>query len=136
MEKSQQKHHAEIKKKEILMKFWKTWNKKLKNDKINRRNLDNEVGASSWLTTLPIKKYGFCLDKQSFLDSLYIRVSDIPLIFPSNVYHHFVFRELHSSWNMLCHIQKVDLCLSGITNLETSELSYYRNAAEMSQQSM
>eukprot|EP00794_Sanderia_malayensis_P005783 gene5783-6483_t len=32
-----------------------------------------EVGASSWLTTLPIKKYGFLLDKRSFWDSLHIR---------------------------------------------------------------
>ena len=33
---------------------------------------------SSWLTTLTIKKYDFCLDKQSFWDSLYIRYN-IPL---------------------------------------------------------
>ena len=37
-----------------------------------------EVGASSWLTTLPIKKYGFLLDKRSFWDSLYIRYN-LPL---------------------------------------------------------
>lgn len=37
-----------------------------------------EIGASNWLTSLPIKKYGFILDKQSFWDSLYIRYN-IPL---------------------------------------------------------
>ena len=54
-------------------------------------------------------------------------ISDI--IFPSNAYHHFVFLELHSSLNMLCHVQKVYLCQSGITKLETSQLNCYPNAA-------
>lgn len=39
------------------------------------------VGAtSSWLTTLPIKKYGFSLDKTSFWDSLYIRYDISPCV--------------------------------------------------------
>ena len=37
-----------------------------------------ENGASIWLTVLPIKEYGFALDKQSFWDSVYIRYN-IPL---------------------------------------------------------
>ena len=37
-----------------------------------------DVGACSWLTTLPFKKYGFCLEKLSFWDSFYIRYN-IPL---------------------------------------------------------
>ena len=37
-----------------------------------------EKGASSWLTSLPIKDQGFYLDKQSFFDALYIRYG-IPL---------------------------------------------------------
>ena len=44
--------------------------------------------------------------------------------------------ELHSSLNMLHHVQKVDLCQSNITKFGSSELSYYRNAAKMSQQSL
>ena len=49
-------------------------------DPINERCLEAsmEKGASNWLTTLPIKQYGFLLDKQSFWDSLYIRYN-IPL---------------------------------------------------------
>ena len=49
-------------------------------DPISKRALEAsiEVGASSWLTTLPLKKYGFSLDKQSFWDGLYIRYN-IPL---------------------------------------------------------
>ena len=67
---------------------------------------------SSWLTTLTIKKYDFCLDKQSFWDSLYIRYN-IPL----KRNHYFVFMELHSSLNMLCYVQKVDICQSDITEV-------------------
>ena len=32
-----------------------------------------ESGASSWLTTLPLKKYNFYLSKQEFKDALYLR---------------------------------------------------------------
>ena len=32
-----------------------------------------ETCASSWLSTLPIKKYGFNLNKQTFWDGIYIR---------------------------------------------------------------
>ena len=40
-----------------------------------KRILDcvSELGASNWLTTLPIKKYDFYLDKQSFRDAIYLR---------------------------------------------------------------
>ena len=49
-------------------------------DPIKAKNLEAilEKGASSWLCALPIKQYGFHLDKQSFWDSLYIRYN-IPL---------------------------------------------------------
>lgn len=47
-----------------------------------------------------------------------------------------MFVEVLSILNMLCHIQKVDLCQSDIMKLETSQLSYYRNAAKMSQKSL
>ena len=39
-----------------------------------RRQLDliSEKGASSWLTSLPLKEYGFILNKQEFHDAIYI----------------------------------------------------------------
>ena len=73
---SQKKHHAEIK----TQKSQRNWEKieeikSIINEKIARRALEanNEVGTSSWLITLLIKKPGFCQDKQSFWDSLYMR---------------------------------------------------------------
>ncbi len=33
----------------------------------------SEKGASNWLTTLPIKEYGFYLNKQTFWDSIHLR---------------------------------------------------------------
>ena len=33
----------------------------------------SEKGASSWLTSLPLKEYGFLLNKQEFHDSLALR---------------------------------------------------------------
>ena len=32
-----------------------------------------EKGASNWLTAMPLKKYDFYLDKQSFRDAIYLR---------------------------------------------------------------
>ena len=33
----------------------------------------SEKGASSWLSALPLQKYDFYLDKQSFRDALFLR---------------------------------------------------------------
>ena len=54
--------------------------KEIEHDKIKTRTLEasTEIGASNWLTTLPLKEKGFLLDKQSFWDSLFLRYS-IPL---------------------------------------------------------
>ena len=46
--------------------------------KVKALDASMENGASIWLTVLPIKEYGFALDKQSFRDSVYIRYN-IPL---------------------------------------------------------
>ena len=46
--------------------------------KVKALDASMENGASIWLTVLPIKEYGFALDKQSFWDSVYIRYN-IPL---------------------------------------------------------
>ena len=35
--------------------------------------LNNEKGTGSWLTTLPLKEHGFCLNKQEFRDALCLR---------------------------------------------------------------
>ena len=40
--------------------------------------VSSEVGASSWLNAIPLKKYGFHLEKQSFRDALYLRYG-VPL---------------------------------------------------------
>ena len=55
-------------------------------DQLTARSLEAslEIGASSWLSTLPIKQYGFLLDKQSFWDSLYIRYNIQLKRLPSN----------------------------------------------------
>ena len=49
-------------------------------DKITLRMVEaaNEIGASSWLTSMPLKEHGFYLEKQAFWDSLRIRYN-IPL---------------------------------------------------------
>lgn len=82
----------------------------LLNDPISKRCLEAslEIGASNWLTTLPIKRLGFLLDKQSFWDSLYIRYN-IPL-------KRLVYVAHPSNWIMLYLARKVDLYLSDTTN--------------------
>ena len=45
-----------------------------KDDKFNKLlNLASEKGASSWLTSLPLKDYGFRLNKQEFDDAIAMR---------------------------------------------------------------
>jgi len=59
------------------------------------RNCASEPGASSWLTSLPLKRYGFCLSKSEFRDALCIRYgwqpSNVPLKCPCgatfSIYH-------------------------------------------------
>ncbi len=55
-------------------------------------NLSKEKGASSWLTTLPLKTHGFTLHKQAFRDALYPCVMvglqtsyprNVPVVLPS-----------------------------------------------------
>ena len=36
-------------------------------------DLNREKGAGSWLTALPLKDHGFCLNKQEFRDAVYLR---------------------------------------------------------------
>ena len=48
------------------------------NDQRRRLEVTSEVGASSWLNAIPLKRYGFHLEKQSFRDALYLRYG-IPL---------------------------------------------------------
>ena len=45
--------------------------------------LSSEKGASIWLTTIPLKEHGFCLNKQQFIDATamrcdLIRLKDVP----------------------------------------------------------
>ena len=55
-------------------------------------NLSKEKGASSWLTTLPLKTHGFTLHKQAFRDALSLRYMvglqtsyprNVPVVLPS-----------------------------------------------------
>ena len=41
-------------------------------------NLASEKGASSWLTSLPIKEFGYILNKQQFADALALRYNPPP----------------------------------------------------------
>ena len=44
--------------------------------------LASEKGASSWITTLPIKEFGFCLHKGAFADALALRYGWTPSRIP------------------------------------------------------
>ena len=65
---------------EIHMKRLKNYEKLLENcrEKMNdaslrRNDLNSELGASTWLTTLPLKEEGYCLNKQQFWDLIRLR---------------------------------------------------------------
>ena len=45
----------------------------MQNDQKRQLEIISEVGASSWLNAIPLKRYGFHLEKQSFRDALYLR---------------------------------------------------------------
>ena len=42
-------------------------------DSLRRNELNTEPGASLWLSTLPLKDEGYCLNKQVFLDLIRLR---------------------------------------------------------------
>ena len=50
----------------------------MSNDRKKLLEITSEIGASSWLNAIPLKKYGFHLEKQAFRDALYLRYG-IPL---------------------------------------------------------
>ena len=45
---------------------------------LKTNNINREKGVSSWLTTLPLEKYGFTLSKREFWDAIHIRYN-LPL---------------------------------------------------------
>ena len=45
----------------------------MSNEKLKLLEATTELGASNWLSALPIKCQGFYLDKQSFWDALFLR---------------------------------------------------------------
>ena len=47
-------------------------------------DLASQPGASSWLTSLPIKEHGFCLHKGAFVDALALRYGWAPTKTPTN----------------------------------------------------
>ena len=55
-----------------------------------------EKGASNWLTAMPIRQYGFYLDKQSFRDAIWLRYG-IPLKnLPTTCVCGAVYNEIHA----------------------------------------
>ena len=44
----------------------------------------SEKGASSWLSALPLREYGFALHKTAFHDALALRYGQLPLQMPSH----------------------------------------------------
>lgn len=46
--------------------------------------LASQPGASSWLTTLPLKEHGFCLHKGAFADTLALRYGWVPTKAPTH----------------------------------------------------
>ena len=47
-------------------------------------DLASKPGASSWLTSLPIKEHGFCLHKGAFIDAMALRYGWSPLKTPTH----------------------------------------------------
>ena len=54
-------------------------------------DLASQPGASSWLTTLPIKEHGFCLHKGAFADTLALRYGWAPTKTPTHCVRGAVF---------------------------------------------
>ena len=67
--KQQIKNQKQIRNKKLFEYFRSTQSK----EEQERLDASIEVGASSWLSALPIKDQGFYLDKQTFWDALFIR---------------------------------------------------------------
>ena len=67
--KQQIKNQKQIRNKKLFEYFRSTQSK----EEQKRLDASIEVGASSWLSALPIKDQGFYLDKQTFWDALFIR---------------------------------------------------------------
>ena len=47
-------------------------------------DLASQSGASSWLTSLPIKEHGFCLHKGAFVDAMALRYGWTPIKTPTH----------------------------------------------------
>ena len=75
-----------------------------------------EDGASSWLTAVPIKDYGFNLHKQAFRDALSLLL--YATAGQSTVFHHMVPVEPPSALITLLVARRVDFPRYGTTKLE------------------
>ena len=56
----------------------------LSNTRRRAMELASERGTSNWLTSLPIKEFGFCLHKSTFTDALALRNGWTPSRIPMN----------------------------------------------------
>ena len=85
--------------------------------------LARERGASSWLTTLPIKEHGFCLHKGAFADALALRYGWPPDRMPTNCVCAASFTVEHSlscprgGFPSICHNKIRDLTASLLTEV-------------------
>ena len=70
----QQQNIKKLKEREMIVTERRRIVNFTKDDKFNKLlNLASEKGASSWLTSLPLKDYGFRLNKQEFDDAIAMR---------------------------------------------------------------
>ena len=67
------KHFVESEKTRLEKEAAESISVSLSSEQRKRLECITEDGASSWLTALPLRKYGFFLDKQSFRDALFLR---------------------------------------------------------------
>ena len=76
------KKKCRLEKDEVYQSSISTLRSKLPADRIRLFDISCEKGASTWLTALPLKEYGFDLSKEEFWDALCLRYGWRPLDLP------------------------------------------------------
>ena len=70
---SKKKNAIKTKKRERIEKVLEDLRKNLRPEQIRLIDINQETGASSWLTTIPLKEEGYMFNKQSFWDLIRLR---------------------------------------------------------------
>ena len=76
------KKKCKLEKEEVYRSTMTTLRSNLPADRLRLFDVSSEKGASSWLTALPLKEYGFDLSKGEFRDALSLRYGWRPLDLP------------------------------------------------------